>query len=85
MDRRLFLSSAGAIALAASAPRALAQMAGNDDARLSAAFAAIFEKQLDMSPGMVTSLGLDKGARAGAKSQLDDNSKSAMMKRLSMT
>ena len=46
MDRRLFLSTAGASALAAAAPRAFAQMAGaqggSDDARLSAAFAAIW-------------------------------------------
>ncbi|MEC7932588.1 MAG: DUF885 domain-containing protein [Pseudomonadota bacterium] len=89
MDRRLFLSTAGASALAAAAPRAFAQMAGaqggSDDARLSAAFAAIFERVLDLSPMFVTSLGLDKGARAGAKSQLDDNSKSGMMKELAAT
>ncbi|MES2174092.1 MAG: DUF885 domain-containing protein [Pseudomonadota bacterium] len=83
MDRRDFLFSTGAVALAAAAPRALAQ--GSDDARLSAAFAAIFERQLDLSPSFVTSLGLDKGARAGAKSQLDDNSKSAMLKKLAAT
>ncbi|WP_062733800.1 DUF885 domain-containing protein [Sphingobium abikonense] len=88
MDRRLFLSTAGASALAAAAPRAFAQaaMPGNgDDARLSAAFAAIFEGVLDRSPMFVTSLGLDKGARADAKSQLDDNSKSGMMKDLAAT
>ncbi len=73
MDRRDFLLSSGALAQ------------GSDDARLSAAFTAIFDRQLDLSPAFVTSLGLDKGARAGAKSQLDDNSKSAMMKRLAMT
>ncbi|NML10871.1 DUF885 domain-containing protein [Sphingobium sp. AR-3-1] len=83
MDRRAFLFSTGAVALAAAAPRALAQ--GSDDARLSAAFSAIFERQLDLSPSFVTSLGLDKGARAGAKSQLDDNSKSAMLKKLAAT
>ena len=83
MDRRDFLLSSGAVAIAVAAPRALAQ--GSDDARLSAAFTAIFDRQLDLSPAFVTSLGLDKGARAGAKSQLDDNSKSAMMKRLAMT
>ncbi|WP_088184635.1 DUF885 domain-containing protein [Sphingobium sp. Z007] len=83
MDRRDFLFSTGAVALTVAAPRAFAQ--GSDDARLSAAFAAIFERQLDMSPSFVTSLGLDKGARAGAKSQLDDNSKSAMLKKLAAT
>jgi uncharacterized protein (DUF885 family) len=85
MDRRQFLATTGAAALTVATPRALAQAAGPDDARLSAAFAAIFERQLDLSPSFVTSLGLDKGARAGAKSQLDDNSKSAMMKRLAAT
>jgi uncharacterized protein (DUF885 family) len=85
MDRRQFLSTTGAAALASAAPRALAQAAGGDDARLSAAFAAIFERQLDLSPAMVTSLGLDKGARAGAKSQLDDNSKSGTAKKLAAT
>ena len=83
MDRRDFLFSTGAVALATAAPRAFAQ--GSDDARLSAAFATIFERQLDLSPSFVTSLGLDKGARASAKSQLDDNSKSAMLKRLAAT
>lgn len=85
MDRRQFLATSGAAALTAATPRALAQTAGADDARLSATFAAIFERQLDLSPAFVTSLGLDKGGRAGAKSQLDDNSKSAMMKRLAAT
>lgn len=85
MDRRSFLASSGAVALAAAAPRALAQEEGRDDARLSAAFTTIFERQLDLSPTLVTSLGLDKGARAGAKSQLDDNSKSGMMKDLAAT
>ena len=85
MDRRQFLASSGALALATAAPRALAQSIGADDARLSAAFAAIFEKALDLSPSFVTSLGLDKGARAGAKSQLDDNSRSGMMKKLAAT
>ena len=85
MDRRQFLATSGAVALTAATPRAFAQTAGGDDARLSAAFASIFDRQLDLSPGMVTSLGLDKGGRAGAKSQLDDNSKSGMMKKLAAT
>lgn len=85
MDRRQFLATSGAVAIAAATPRAFAQTAGADDARLSATFAAIFDRQLDLSPAFVTSLGLDKGGRAGAKSQLDDNSKSAMMKRLAAT
>ena len=85
MDRRQFLLSSGAVALATATPRAFAQAAGADDARLSAAFATAFERQLDLSPAMVTSLGLDKGARSAAKSQLDDNSKSGTMKKLAAT
>lgn len=85
MDRRLFLATAGAATLAGASPRLFAQVSGADDARLSAVFAAIFERQLDLSPMFVTSLGLDKGGRAGAKSRLDDNSRSGMMKQLAAT
>lgn len=84
MDRRHFLLSSGAMALATAAPRAFAQ-AGGDDARLSAAFAAIFERQLDRSPTLVTSLGLDKGARAAAKYRLGDNSHAEMLRQLADT
>lgn len=85
MDRRQFLTTSGALALGAASSQVFAQRAGADDVRLSAAFTDIFDRQLDLSPAFVTSLGLDKGVRAGAKSQLDDNSKSAMMKRLATT
>lgn len=84
MDRRNFLLTTGAVAVAAATPRAFAQ-AGSDDARLDAVFDAIFQRQLDISPSLVTSLGLDKGARTAAKSQLDDNSQAAMMRRLAQT
>lgn len=85
MDRRHFLATTGATALAGFVPRAFAQAPAGDDARLSALFEAIFQRQLDESPSSVSSLGLDKGARAAAKSQLDDNSKAAMMRRLART
>ena len=48
--------------------------AGSPDATAGVAFDAIFESILDHSPQLVTSFGLDKGARASAKSRLDDNS-----------
>ncbi|MDX3900125.1 MAG: DUF885 family protein [Sphingobium sp.] len=85
MDRRHFLATTGATALAGFVPRAFAQEPAADDARLSALFEAIFQRQLDESPNSVSSLGLDKGARAAAKSQLDDNSRAAMMRRLART
>ena len=87
MDRRHFLATTGAAALTAAAPRLWAQTAsaGVDDARLNTLFTAIFEQALDMSPGLTTSLGMDKGPRAAAKGKLDDNSKAGMEQRLAMT
>lgn len=87
MDRRQFIATTGAAALTAAAPRLWAQTAaaGADDARLNTLFTAIFEQALDMSPGLTTSLGLDKGGRAAAKGKLDDNSKAGMEQRLAMT
>ncbi|CAN5200834.1 DUF885 family protein [soil metagenome] len=84
MDRRAFLLTSGAVALATAADRVMAQ-SGTTDAQLNAAFDAIFERYLDHSPTMVTSLGLDKGARAGAKSQLGDNSAQGMKDDLALT
>lgn len=87
MDRRQFIATTGAAALTAAAPRLWAQAtaAGADDARLNTLFTAIFEQALDMSPGLTTSLGMDKGPRAAAKGKLDDNSKAGMEQRLAMT
>jgi uncharacterized protein (DUF885 family) len=80
MDRRFFLSSAGATALtlpfvsglgatrlAAQAPAA----AGSADAALNTAFEAIFQEQVATSPAFATQLGLDKGALAHLRSKFD--------------
>ncbi|MFN3515076.1 MAG: DUF885 domain-containing protein [Phenylobacterium sp.] len=76
-DRRSFLAGAAGAALLATQPvRALAQTP--EDARLRALFDAFFDEALDRSPEGVTRLGLDKGARAAAKSQLDDASLAAV-------
>jgi uncharacterized protein (DUF885 family) len=74
MDRRTFLASAAALA----ATPALAQTATAEDAKLRALFDQFFEEGLADSPEAVTRLGLDKGARAAAKSRLDDASAAAM-------
>ena len=74
MDRRTFLASAAALA----ATPALAQTAAAEDAKLRALFDQFFDEGLADSPEAVTRLGLDKGARAAAKSQLDDASAAAM-------
>ncbi len=84
MDRRSFLMTTGAAALATTATGAIAQ--GNDaEARLNATFDAIFTRLLDESPELCTSLGVDKGARAVAKSRLDDDSAEGRARRLART
>lgn len=74
MDRRAFLISATAAGVAGPA---LAQHT-DEDRRLRALLDRIFEANLDDSPEAVTRLGLDKGARAAAKSRLDSASIQAL-------
>ena len=74
MDRRSFLSTAGATALALPflSTRALAQAAaGSGDAALDAIFQRIFDEQVRTSPLSATFLGLDKGELAGLRYKLD--------------
>jgi uncharacterized protein (DUF885 family) len=72
LDRRTFIASSGAAALAAASfPKAiLAQPGGSGDAELNALFERIFQQLVQRSPELATSLGLDKGANAGLKSRL---------------
>jgi uncharacterized protein (DUF885 family) len=69
IDRRTFLATAAATALATTA-----QAATPEDAKLRAIFDRFFEDNLADSPEAVTRLGLDKGPRAAAKSKLDSAS-----------
>lgn len=85
MDRRAFLSNAGAAALAAPflsacATRAASPLAplqplppsaGTGDAALNAEFDRIFEEMVRESPGLATSLGLDKGDKAALRRTFD--------------
>ena len=74
MDRRTFvLSGAAATIGGALAPAELLAQA-TPDARLNALFDRIFNDTVDQNPEFATGLGLDKGARAGLKSRLDDAS-----------
>ena len=86
LDRRQILLSAGAAGLVAGAP-ALAQAAAKaaakpmgspGDAALNAHLAKVADTILDSSPEFATSLGLDKGAKAGLKSQVSDSSWNAV-------
>ncbi len=72
LSRRHLLISAGAsLALAGAAS---AQNAKGSEAQLNEAFDDFFNQELDDSPELVTSLGLDKGARAAAKSKFHKGS-----------
>ena len=90
-DRRAFLATTAGAALASAVP-ARAQTAhpnpfpqGSEDFKLRAMLDQMFETQVDESPRRATGLGLDKGARAALKFQLDDNSLEAKAKRLERT
>lgn len=69
IDRRQFVATG----LAAVGATALAAEAG-EDAKLMALFDAFFDESIAESPEQATQLGLDKGARAGLKSRLNDYS-----------
>ncbi|WP_369058939.1 DUF885 family protein [Caulobacter sp. 73W] len=80
MDRRTFLATAAASAIAAPA---LAQIKGGaEDQRLHAMLDKFFYDSVDKSPTRATSLGLDKGARAHLKSELGDASLADRARRL---
>jgi uncharacterized protein (DUF885 family) len=74
VDRRTFVASGSAAAFAAAfLPDALlarTRAAGSGDAALNALFDQIFERTLDRSPELASSLGFDKGPNAARKSRL---------------
>ena len=77
MDRRAFLSTGSAVALGLpllGAPVAAAKPmkgATGGDAKINALFEQIFQDQVRRSPELASGLGLDKGANAHLKSELD--------------
>ena len=75
MDRRSFLATGASAALLplAEAPALAAAVSkpGSGDARLNAAFDAIFQERVRNSPTQASSLGLDKGPNAALKSRFD--------------
>ncbi len=71
MDRRQFIASGSAAALALAAEPALAKVkAVGGDARLTATLDAVFHDGIAHSPEYATSLGLDKGKLAPLRAQL---------------
>lgn len=81
LDRRRFCLASTAMALTAGSGANARAATGSGDTRLATLFDRFFATALDDSPTLVTSLGLDKGSRAGAKSRLDDASLAAVAHR----
>jgi uncharacterized protein (DUF885 family) len=83
MDRREFLASGVALAVAGilRAP-AVSADADTEAARARAIYDAIFADLLGASPQTATSLGLDTGQHAAARSRLDDRSPAGRMREL---
>jgi uncharacterized protein (DUF885 family) len=73
MDRRSFVAGASAAALAGTVPARLAAQP-SEDSRLRTMLDRFFGERLDDSPEQATRLGLDTGARAAFRAQLDDES-----------
>ncbi len=80
MDRRTFLTTAAAAALAtgAHAQPKVGTALNAENQRLRALFDQIFGEMLDHSPEMVTRLGLHQGPRMAAKAQLTPASITAL-------
>ena len=69
MNRRQFLATSGATAIAAATPRLFAQTA-TADAQFRVMLDQFFYERLESSPESATRLGLDTGARAALRGQL---------------
>ncbi len=80
----MMISTAVAAALAAGTTRAGAGGNGGPQS-LSALFDQFMKENLDLSPLMVTNLGLDTGARAKQKSEIDDGSEAGIAKQKALT
>jgi uncharacterized protein (DUF885 family) len=75
LNRRHLLFAVAATAL--TQPASSLAAASSAKAQLDVLLAAFIEEEMDRSPELVTTLGLDSGARAGAKAALDDRSLAA--------
>jgi uncharacterized protein (DUF885 family) len=85
MDRRtMMLSTAAAAAFGAVAPRTPAQGSRSSPA-LQALFDQFMKENLDIAPLFVTTLGLDTGARAQQKSEVDDASEAGIDRQKALT
>ncbi len=79
----MILSTGAAVALASRPVRTLAQATAGSRS-LDALFDQFMKESLDLSPITVTNLGLDTGARAAQKGELDDGSEAGIRKAKSL-
>ncbi|NML09631.1 DUF885 family protein [Sphingobium sp. AR-3-1] len=84
MNRRQFLATSGATAIASATPNAFAQV-GSADARFRAMLDDFFYGRLAESPEQATRLGLDTGARAALRGKLSDTSAAGAARDLART
>jgi uncharacterized protein (DUF885 family) len=86
LDRRTFIASSGAAALATAVlPRAALAQPGSGDSALNALFERIFQQNVARSPELATSLGLDKGENAPLKHRLSPRSYEERARQLAQT
>jgi uncharacterized protein (DUF885 family) len=88
LDRRTFIASSGAAALAStllSGPVLAQPRAGSGDAALNALFERIFQQNVQHSPEQATSLGLDKGENAALKGRLAPRTLAERARQLAQT
>ena len=83
MDRRTMMIGTAMAAVLAAA-RAQPQSSGNAKL-LNVLFDQFMKENLDISPTFVTSLGMDTGARAKQKSEIDDGSEAGIEKQKTLT
>lgn len=74
----MMLSTAAALAAASTRLLAQSQPPSKSSRALNALFDQFMKENFDISPTFVTSLGLDTGARAKQKSEIDDSSEAAI-------
>ncbi len=84
MHRRQFLGTAALAGATLALPQAVRAATGAD-AKLAAMLDAFYDENIDENPQFASSLGLDKGARVGLKSKLNDYSAAGVAKDLART
>jgi uncharacterized protein (DUF885 family) len=85
MDRRtMIIRTAAAVASAAASTRSFAQDT-QSSRPLNALFDQFMQENLDISPLLASSLGLDTGARAKQKSEVDDGSEAGIERQKELT